>query len=189
MRIGSIRVVAAIVVISLAVTGFGPLAQAQEAMKPTESTPLEQAEQPMTPGEPVVDLGVPAGPPVAQAPTPPPVMPAQPAPVTPPPAPPAQPAQPAQPEIFRETLKAREPSGGKEALYITGAVVTNFFLIPGRVITCTLGAGVGVAVLALTLGTGYKAAAATWDEGCGGKWVVTGDDLKPEGSRAFEWER
>jgi hypothetical protein len=176
------RVVAAVVVVSLAVTGFSPLAQAQEAVKSTESTPLEQAEQPMTPGEPV---GVPAGPPVAQAPTTPPVMPA---PVAPPP-PPAPPAQPAQPQIFQETLKAQEPSGGKEALYITGAVVTNIFLIPGRVVTCTLGAGVGVALLALTFGTGYKAAAATWDEGCGGKWVVSGDDLKPEGSRAFEWER
>lgn len=191
MRIGSMRVVAAIVVVSLAVTGFSPLAQAQDAVKPTESTPLEQAEQPMTPGEPVVDFGVPAGSPVAQAPTTPPVMPAPPAPVAPPPppAPPVQPAQPAQPEIFQETLKAREPSGGKEAFYITGAVVTNIFLIPGRVVTCTLGAGVGVALLALTFGTGYKAAAATWDEGCGGKWVVSGDDLKPEGSRAFEWER
>jgi hypothetical protein len=179
------RVVAAIVVVSLAVTGFSPLAQAQEAVKSTESTPLEQAEQPMTPAEPV---GVPAGPPVAQAPTTPPVMPAPVAP-PPPPAPPVQPAQPAQPQIFQETLKAQEPSGGKEAFYITGAVVTNIFLIPGRVVTCTLGAGVGVALLALTFGTGYKAAAATWDEGCGGKWVVSGDDLKPEGSRAFEWER
>jgi hypothetical protein len=179
------RVVAAVVVVSLAVTGFSPLAQAQEAVKSTESTPLEQAEQPMTPGEPV---GVPAGPPVAQAPTTPPVMPAPVAP-PPPPAPPVQPAQPAQPQIFQETLKAQEPSGGKEAFYITGAVVTNIFLIPGRVVTCTLGAGVGVALLALTFGTGYKAAAATWDEGCGGKWVVSGDDLKPEGSRAFEWER
>ena len=67
--------------------------------------------------------------------------------------------------------------------------MTNIFLIPGRVITCTLGAGVGIALLALTFGTAYKAAAATWDEGCGGKWVVSGDDLKPEGSQGFEWER
>src|SRR5687767_854352 len=109
MRIGSMRVVAAIVVVSLAVTGFSPLAQAQDAVKPTESTPLEQAEQPMTPGEPVVDFGVPAGSPVAQAPTTPPVMPAPPAPVAPPPppAPPVQPAQPARPQIFQETLKAQ----------------------------------------------------------------------------------
>ena len=67
--------------------------------------------------------------------------------------------------------------------------MTNVFLIPGRAITCTLGAGLGVVVLALTFGTGYKTAAGAFDEGCGGKWIVTGDDLKPEGGRAFDWER
>ena len=77
-----------------------------------------------------------------------------------------------------------------QALYEAGAVVTNVFLIPGRAITCALGTGVGVVVLALTFGTGYKTAASAFDEGCGGKWVVSGDDLKPDGgSRAFDWER
>jgi hypothetical protein len=187
MRIASMRVVSAVVVASLTVTCLSPLAQAQDVVGAAESTPLEQAEQPMAPPVRADEPAPPADPTVAQVqPAPPPVMP-------PPPAPPAAvtpPAmQPAHPDLFQETLKAQQPGAGKAVLYGTGAVVTNIFLIPGRVITCALGGGLGVAVLAITFGTGYKAAASVWDEGCGGKWVVSGDDLRPEGSRAFDWER
>ena len=52
------------------------------------------------------------------------------------------------------------------------------FYVPGKVITCAVGAAVGGALLALTLGTGYKAAVALGKEGCGGKWAVTGEDLR-----------
>jgi hypothetical protein len=41
---------------------------------------------------------------------------------------------------------------------------------------------VGVALLLVTLGSGYKAAVAFGREGCGGKWAVTGEDL-----RTSEW--
>jgi hypothetical protein len=189
MRITSRRFVAAIVVGSLAVTGLAPAAQAQQAPDRAESAPLEHAEQPMPPAPPATDPVPPVDPTVAQAqPTPPaPVMPAPPA----PPAPQVQPAPPAQPDLLQESLKSQQRSAErKQALYETGAVVTNVFLIPGRAITCALGAGVGIVVLAITFGTGYKTAAGAFDEGCGGKWVVSGDDLKPDGgSRAFEWER
>jgi hypothetical protein len=108
-------------------------------------------------------------------------------------APPAPP-----PDLFQETLKAsrageRGPGGPDRTpvVYSLGAGVVNLFLIPGHTITCVLGAGVGVVLLALTLGSGYKAAAGAADEGCGGKWVVTGEDLRPEGPqvREFDWER
>jgi hypothetical protein len=190
MRTELKRLVAALVVTSVAVTGLSPVARAQQPMPPGESTPLEQWEQPMMPIEPPAPVP-PAD--VAQA--------QQPAPVAPPPPPPAPPAAPPvkptppppppmQPELFQEQLKAQQRAEGrKRVLYGAGAVLTNIFLIPGRAITCTLGAGLGVAVLGVTLGTGYKAAAAAFDEGCGGKWIVSGDDLRPEGSRAFEWER
>jgi hypothetical protein len=194
------RLMAAVVATSLAVSGLSPLAHAQQQLPPVESTPLEAAEQPMLPS-PVPPLADPA---MAQAQPP---APGQPAPVLPappmqpvPPAVPAPPAAPApavappapvtQPDLFQEALKAEaRASGAKQVLYEAGAVVTNVFLIPGRAITCTLGAGLGVVVLALTFGTGYKTAAGAFDEGCGGKWIVTGDDLKPEGGRAFDWER
>jgi hypothetical protein len=198
MRNPSKRLVAAVVVASFAVTGLSPLAHAQQPMQP-ESTPLEQSEQPMTPILPPDSPVMPAEPALAQAqpqPTPPapgmPAPPVQPAPVTPPPPPPppAPTAQPSQPDLFQETLKSQQrASDRKQVLYEAGAVVTNVFLIPGRAITCALGAGLGVVVLAVTFGTGYKTAAGAFDEGCGGKWVVSGDDLKPDGGRAFEWER
>ena len=52
--------------------------------------------------------------------------------------------------------------------------------MPGRAITCVLGGAVGLAVLGGTLGTGYRPASAAVHEGCGGKWLVSGDDLRPE---------
>jgi hypothetical protein len=197
MRTTAMRLVAALLATSLAVTGLSPLAHAQQPMPPVEATPFEAAEQPMLPTTPPSP-----DPTVAQAQQP--VPPSQPAPVMPAPMQPvpmqpvppqpapvvAPPAPAVQPDLFQETLKAEaRASGRKQVLYEAGAVVTNIFLIPGRAITCALGAGLGVAVLAITLGTGYKTAAGAFDEGCGGKWVVTGDDLKPEGGRAFEWER
>ena len=49
----------------------------------------------------------------------------------------------------------------------------------------------GIALLAATLGTAYRAASGAVHEGCGGKWTVTGDDLRPEGptARPFDWEK
>jgi hypothetical protein len=97
---------------------------------------------------------------------------------------PAQPPAPAQqpaPDLFQETLKADRATPEHSSAYETGAVITNIFLVPGRAITCGLGGVVGVALLAATLGTAYKAASSVWHEGCGGRWTVTADDLRPDG--------
>ncbi|HXH81658.1 MAG TPA: hypothetical protein VNN07_01875 [Candidatus Tectomicrobia bacterium] len=104
------------------------------------------------------------------------------------PAPP--PARPA-PEVFKETLKAQEDAQREQELYDAGAVAVNAFLIPGRAVTCVLGSATSIGVLALTLGTGYRAASAVFREGCGGKWVVSGEDLRDEvpTSRPFDWEQ
>jgi hypothetical protein len=87
---------------------------------------------------------------------------------------------PATPDLFQETLKAEQDSERSRGTYDAGAVAVNVFLVPGRAITCLLGGVVGVVALAATFGTGYRAASAAVHEGCGGKWVVTGDDLRPE---------
>jgi hypothetical protein len=93
-----------------------------------------------------------------------------------------QPAQPPAPDLFQEQLKAQRAAAKEpSSAYDAGAVVTNIFLVPGRAITCGLGGLVGVGVLAITLGTGYKAASAVWHEGCGGKWTVSADDIRPDG--------
>ena len=105
----------------------------------------------------------------------------QPAPPQTPPTPQTQPAKPA-PDLFQESLKAERMVARDQSssAYDAGAVVVNVVLVPGRAVTCGLGAVVGVGVLALTLGTGYRAASSVWQEGCGGKWIVSGDDLRPD---------
>jgi hypothetical protein len=91
-----------------------------------------------------------------------------------------QPTQPPAPDLFQETLKAERESDRSRGAYDAGAVAVNVFLVPGRTITCILGGAVGLVALVATFGTGYRAASAAVHEGCGGKWVVTGDDLRPE---------
>jgi hypothetical protein len=105
-----------------------------------------------------------------------------------------QPQPPMTPggEIFPESLKTTPADAvrGHPALYDVGAGVADVFYVPGKVILCTLGVGVGVALLAITFGSGYRAAAGAGREGCGGKWILTGRDLVPDESaaRAFDWE-
>jgi len=95
-----------------------------------------------------------------------------------------QPAQPPTqapaPDLFQETLKAQRDEERSKGAYDAGAVAVNVFLVPGRAITCVVGSAVGIVFLAATFGTGYRAASAAFHEGCGGKWVVTGDDLRPD---------
>ena len=90
-----------------------------------------------------------------------------------------QPTQPA-PDLFQESFKAQEEAERSQGAYAAGAVAVNVFLVPGRAITCVVGGAVGVAALLATFGTGYRFASAAVHEGCGGKWLVTGDDLRPD---------
>ncbi len=85
--------------------------------------------------------------------------------------------QPSQSETTQEPPKPS--SEDHSAAYGIGAGFANVFYVPGKVILCGLGVIVGTGFLLLTFGTAYKAAAAIGEEGCGGKWVVTGEDLMP----------
>ena len=97
------------------------------------------------------------------------------------PAPPGQPTRPAQPDLFQETLKSQRTSDRAQGFYATEAAVVNVVRVPGKVVTCGAGVAIGMVLLVFTLGSGYRAAAAITDEGCGGKWILKGDDLRPEG--------
>jgi len=72
-----------------------------------------------------------------------------------------------------------QPAEERSAAYDVGAGFANAFFVPGKVILCGLGVIAGGLLLGVTFGTAYKAAAAAGREGCGGKWVLTGDDLRP----------
>lgn len=63
--------------------------------------------------------------------------------------------------------------------YDVGAGFANVFFVPGKVVLCGLGIVAGGLLLGLTFGNAYKAAAAAGREGCGGKWVLSGEDLRP----------
>ena len=84
-----------------------------------------------------------------------------------------------------------EPSGsGSRAAYNVGAVFANVFYIPGKCVLCVAGVGVGVFVLLITIGSQPRPAAYFAREGCGGRWILRGDDIRPEVDvRAFDWER
>jgi hypothetical protein len=107
------------------------------------------------------------------------------------PTPPAVPPPAPQPGIFQETpktpdqtqeaLKPGEPSALDPVVYDVAAGVATAFLIPGRTVTCVLGSAFGLTFLALTFGTGYRWAMGAVEEGCGGKWVVRGTDLRADG--------
>ena len=103
---------------------------------------------------------------------------------------PCAPLAAAQPraDVFKDTLKESTPPPQRgevrlnETFYDVSAGVATAALVPGRVFTCVLGSAFGVFFLALTGGTAYKFATSMVEEGCGGKWVVTGEDLMPERS-------
>ncbi|MGH7300142.1 MAG: hypothetical protein ACREKQ_16385 [Candidatus Rokuibacteriota bacterium] len=54
-----------------------------------------------------------------------------------------------------------------------GAGLLNVGYVPGKAIVCGLGTVASVGVMVITLGSAYRAAVATFKEGCGGTWVLT----------------
>ena len=98
---------------------------------------------------------------------------------------PATPPPPApQTDLFQESLKAGQaespfPDRSHNVAYDVGAALADGIYIPGKVAVCVLGIVVGTGILAITLGSGYRLAAAAGNEGCGGKWFLTGRDLRP----------
>jgi hypothetical protein len=96
---------------------------------------------------------------------------------------PAQQAMP-QPEPLRESRQ------GESAAYNVGAGIANIFYIPGKCILCAAGVTSGVLIMLFTIGSAPRPAAYFAREGCGGRWYLVGDDLRPESEiRAFDWER
>jgi hypothetical protein len=54
-----------------------------------------------------------------------------------------------------------------------GAGILNVAYVPGKAIVCGLGTVVSAVVMLATLGSAYRAAVATFKEGCEGPWVLT----------------
>jgi len=104
--------------------------------------------------------------------------------------PPPAPAQPMQPELFQDTLKSSRAMEHSQGFYEATAVAANTFYVPGKVITCATGGAVSFLMMALTFGTAYRHVASLLDEGCGGKWVLGADDMRPNRPvSSFDWDR
>jgi hypothetical protein len=75
-------------------------------------------------------------------------------------------------------------------VYDVGAEAITVIGMPLKAGVCALSGVVGFALLVLTLGSAHRATAAVVEEGCGQKWIVRGDDIRPDqySSRAYEWE-
>ena len=78
---------------------------------------------------------------------------------------------------------------GESAAYNVGAGIANVFYIPGKGLLCGIGGAVGIFILIVSIGSAPKPAAYFAREGCGGKWILTGDDLRPDSEVRFDWER
>jgi hypothetical protein len=77
-------------------------------------------------------------------------------------------------------VQAAELSSGAAAVDVevsdadrVGAGFLNVGYVPGKAIVCGLGTVASVGVMIITLGSAYRAAVATFKEGCGGTWVLT----------------
>lgn len=70
--------------------------------------------------------------------------------------------------------KAKEPSPGANA----AAAVADVFYVPGKAIVCGMSGAFYVVTMALTFGALYQEATDFVKGGCGGKWVLTGEDIK-----------
>jgi len=106
----------------------------------------------------------------------------------PPPPPPMAPAQ--QPTPQPADPVQPESRLAESAAYNVGAGIANVFYVPGKGLLCILGGISGIFVMIVSVGSAPKTAAFFAKEGCGGKWVLTGDDLRPDASiKTFDWER
>jgi hypothetical protein len=188
------RVIAAAVAVSLLFGVAAPPLAAQGPATPQVAEPAAPSsnQEPIPASQPVMES--PATPALQSAPaeSTSPVPVAQPSPVAPP-TPVAQPTAAAPPTSVAQTPVAQPASASVSGTSGSHSSRTDVYDVAGGVVTalkapfnvalCALGGVLGLAIFAGTLGSGYRAAARTVEEGCGGPWVVTGDDLRPERGR------
>ena len=81
-------------------------------------------------------------------------------------------AQAQQPAMAQASAPG-EPSQGARV----GAGFLNVIYVPGKAILCGTGTLASTFLMLLTFGSAYHAAVGIFNEGCGGKWVLTPYDV------------
>src|SRR5206468_6141993 len=81
------------------------------------------------------------------------------------------PMQSMQPETV--TVPVERPGTGARV----GASVLNVVYVPGKAIVCGVGTVVAGGFMLLTFGSAYREAISFFNEGCGGAWVITPEQV------------
>ena len=67
-----------------------------------------------------------------------------------------------------------DPGPGKNA----AAAVSDVFYVPGKAIVCGVSGVLWIAAMGITFGTLYQESNDFVKGACGGKWILTGEDIK-----------
>ena len=119
------------------------------------------------------------GPPVRLVAALPPVPTEPPSPVAEPPA--AEPPSPAlRTRPAPEEREARRAHRRGLDVYDVGAVVMTVAGAPLKGVVCAVGGVLGAALFVATLGSADRASAAVVRESCAQRWIVRGDDIRPD---------
>lgn len=86
---------------------------------------------------------------------------------------------PLQPLAEAEQAPAPESRRGPDAYDVAAGAMTVIGA-PLKAVVCGLGGVVGLTLFVLTFGSADRAAAAVVREGCEQRWVVRGEDIRPE---------
>ncbi|MBI1847369.1 MAG: hypothetical protein HY294_01035 [Candidatus Rokubacteria bacterium] len=100
--------------------------------------------------------------------------------------------QPARPDMSPDRARPMASDRRGPDVYDAGAVALTALGAPLKAGMCGVSMVVGVALFVTTMGSAHQSATGVVEEGCNVKWLLTGDDLRPDraaASREFDWER
>jgi hypothetical protein len=97
----------------------------------------------------------------------------------------AQQPPPASNEVTVTEVVPLYPPPRRTDVYDMGAAAMTAVRIPGNIITCGVGAVAGTILLLVTFGSAHKETARVFEEGCGQRWIVRGEDIRPHGPLGF----
>ena len=96
---------------------------------------------------------------------------------------PLQPMESMQPEKVDEIVTTPPGTGAK-----IGAGILNVVYLPGKAIICSAGTLVAGAFMLATFGQAYREATSFFNEGCGGAWLLTPEEVAAAPNKArFEY--
>lgn len=100
--------------------------------------------------------------------------------------------QQSQTDPFKEQVTPAKPPGPRGAdAYDVAAGFMTVIGMPLKGIVCGIGGLAGLTLYVATFGSADYASAAIIKEGCDQRWIVRGNDIRPDppASRIVEWDR